>query len=145
MMRMIGAQGSLTDRLDCVLLDPGDTLFDQMQYLDGAFRAAAAECGPATAEWLAAEMATIMRELGSAATRKPSTVPYLAALGALGAHAGRAVYVEDNPGKDFVGARSLGMTTVRVLTGEYRHVVAAPGHDADFVTANVVDLLDHLR
>ena len=50
------------------------------------------------------------------------------------------VYVGDNPAKDFVNLRPLGVRTVRVLTGEHRQVVAKPGHDA----AQVIDTLDQL-
>src|SRR5215469_10828154 len=42
------------------------------------------------------------------------------------------VYVADNPAKDFVGLKPLGMQTVRVLTGIYRDSVAAPGYDAQY-------------
>lgn len=40
------------------------------------------------------------------------------------------VYVGDNPAKDFVTLNTLGVKTVRVLTGQHRDVVAKPGCDA---------------
>ncbi len=42
----------------------------------------------------------------------------------------RLVHVGDNPAKDFVGLNPLGVTTVRVLTGQHAAVVAAPGAEA---------------
>ena len=43
------------------------------------------------------------------------------------------VYVADNPGKDFVGPRSLGWKTVRVRRpeGQYAHLSVEPAQDAD--------------
>lgn len=226
----------LRGRIDCILFDLDDTLFEQTTYLEGAFRAAAAECGTGFAERLTHAMLRVAGETGSAggrifdealkregvavddetvqrmvrsfrahqperlscfpgvwemleelsrrwplglvtdgpvetqvakvaalgierffkvvvysdaiggrATRKPSPVPYLAALEKLGAAPGRAVYIGDNPTKDFVGARTLGMVTIRILTGEYRELEAEPGYEADYVASNLVDLLEHLR
>jgi putative hydrolase of the HAD superfamily len=223
-------------RVDAVLFDLDDTLFDQSHFFAGAFAAAAAECGSAAAPRVAAELAAVTRErtsggsgifeealrraglapdperlrrmaeaylahrperlspyegveamlaalaarwplglvsdgpaatqaaklaalgighyftavvfsdaLGGAAARKPSPVPFLAALDELRVAPERAVYVGDNPRRDFVGARALGLLTVRVLTGEYRDARAEPGHGADFTTAPVVDLLERLR
>jgi putative hydrolase of the HAD superfamily len=42
------------------------------------------------------------------------------------------IYVGDNPAKDFVALNTLGMKTVRVLTGQHRDVVAKPGFDARY-------------
>jgi len=46
--------------------------------------------------------------------RKPDPRPFRAVLGALGVAPAGAVYVADNPVKDFVGARRAGVRTVRV-------------------------------
>jgi putative hydrolase of the HAD superfamily len=53
------------------------------------------------------------------------------------------LYVGDNPAKDFVGIRPLGMHTVRVLTGMHRAVKAAPGHEAEHRIARL-DGLDRI-
>lgn len=45
---------------------------------------------------------------------KPSRIPYRAALNLLGVSAADALYVADNPAKDFLGARRAGMASVRV-------------------------------
>ncbi|HEX4984481.1 MAG TPA: HAD family hydrolase [Burkholderiales bacterium] len=42
------------------------------------------------------------------------------------------IYIGDNPAKDFVNLNSLGVATVRVLTGGYRAVKAAKSADARF-------------
>jgi putative hydrolase of the HAD superfamily len=41
------------------------------------------------------------------------------------------IYVGDNPSKDFVNLKPLGVNTVRILTGEYSKVIAKPNFDAD--------------
>jgi putative hydrolase of the HAD superfamily len=73
---------------------------------------------------------------------KPSTRPFEAVLGELGADAGAAVYVGDNPTKDFLGARRVGMGTVwlRQGGGEYAHLSPpsdrhAPDHTVPSVSA----------
>jgi putative hydrolase of the HAD superfamily len=52
-------------------------------------------------------------ELGSRA-RKPSSRPFSAVLDLLGVAAEDAVYVADNPVKDFLGANRIGMGTIRI-------------------------------
>lgn len=59
----------------------------------------------------------------------------------------RLVHVGDNPAKDFVGLNPLGVTTVRVLTGQHAAVVAAPGAEAQHripTLAHLLPLLDGL-
>ncbi len=70
--------------------------------------------------------------------QKPHARAFLPALEALGLAGDEAIYIGDNPAKDFVGARALGMYTVRVLRGPHAFEVAAPGYDADLT----VDTLD---
>lgn len=50
---------------------------------------------------------------------KPSPVPYLKALKKLEAEPSNAFYVADNPLIDFEGAKKVGMTTIRILQGEF--------------------------
>lgn len=62
-------------------------------------------------------------ELGREA-RKPSSRPFEVVLERLGVTGREAVYVADNPTKDFLGARQVGMWTVRVRApqGLYSHL-----------------------
>jgi putative hydrolase of the HAD superfamily len=39
-------------------------------------------------------------------------------------------YIADNPHKDFVGLKPLGILTVRVMTGSHRHIELAPAYEA---------------
>jgi len=63
---------------------------------------------------------------------KPSPEPFARCLEALGVPAQEAVYVGDNPRKDFRGARQIGMRTVRVRRpgGIYAKLEPASADDA---------------
>ncbi|MBN1910103.1 MAG: HAD family hydrolase [Pirellulales bacterium] len=63
---------------------------------------------------------------------KPSTKPFELVLQRLGVAPDEAVYVGDNPTKDFRGARQLGMETIRIRRpdGLYGHLKTACPEDA---------------
>ena len=63
--------------------------------------------------------AVVLSDSLGRAHRKPDPAPFRAALDALGADPVEVVFVGDNPLKDVAGAAALGMTTIRVRTGEY--------------------------
>lgn len=65
---------------------------------------------------------------------KPSVRPFQVVLSRLGVAGNEAAYVADNPLKDFLGARSLGMATIwaRHCAGDYASLRApSPDHAAD--------------
>jgi putative hydrolase of the HAD superfamily len=79
--------------------------------------------------------------------RKPSPVPFRAALDALGVAATDVVHVGDRPDKDVRGASAAGIRAVRVRTGEYGSVPDDPEPwasvtDAVAAIAWVSELLD---
>lgn len=47
------------------------------------------------------------------------------------------IYIGDNPAKDFVNLKPLGVHTVRVLTGVHRTTKATPGYDARHTIINL--------
>jgi putative hydrolase of the HAD superfamily len=65
-------------------------------------------------------------ELGGRDTWKPSPLPYERCLAALQVEAHEAVYVADNPAKDFRGARRLGIATVRIRHPGGEHAAIEP-------------------
>jgi putative hydrolase of the HAD superfamily len=73
---------------------------------------------------------------------KPSPVPFRAALERLGVPAGECVYVGDNPHKDFVGARAVGLRTIRVRREVGDHAATTLGADleADLTVSSLDDL-----
>jgi putative hydrolase of the HAD superfamily len=73
---------------------------------------------------------------------KPSVVPFQKALELLEVRAGKAVYVGDNPAKDFIGARALGLGTVRVkrAIGDHSGIVLDAAYEADLTIASLDEL-----
>lgn len=73
---------------------------------------------------------------------KPSPIPYLELLRKLHVEPSHAIYVGDNPKKDFIGARRLGLQTVRIRrpNTEHGHLDAQPEFEADHEIATL-DLL----
>lgn len=65
------------------------------------------------------------------AFRKPHRRPFLTAARALQVDPCAAVMVGDSPHKDIAGARSVGMTSVRLRRGEYRHLDDEADHRID--------------
>lgn len=65
---------------------------------------------------------------------KPSSQPFERALSELGVHAEHSAYIGDNPLKDFLGARRLGMATIWVRRPGGEHAAKqppTPEHAAD--------------
>lgn len=74
---------------------------------------------------------------------KPSPRPFAEALSRLSGTAESSVYVGDNPTKDFLGARQLGMFTIqlRLCEGEYCHLdPPTPQHAPDRVVTSIPGL-----
>lgn len=62
---------------------------------------------------------------------KPDPRPFQAVLEKLSVTAGEAVYVADNPAKDFRGARGAGMASIRLRQPEGLHADVEPAAPAD--------------
>lgn len=78
---------------------------------------------------------------------KPHPRPYRACAGRLGLPPSRMLYVGDNPAKDFVTARELGMATIRVRRpGTLHHAVnAARGYEADVTVGDIAEIPGTVR
>jgi len=74
---------------------------------------------------------------------KPSPLPFQEALCSIQAQPTEAIYVADNPHKDFLGARSLGMGTVRIRRAGGLHVDTTldSRHEADHDIFSLMDLV----
>lgn len=73
---------------------------------------------------------------------KPDPEVYAHCLRKLGCRPAEAVYIGDNPLKDFVGARELGMKTVRIVRPEGMHMRrrAKEGYEADLTIHLLTEL-----
>jgi putative hydrolase of the HAD superfamily len=74
---------------------------------------------------------------------KPSAIPYEAAMRLLGVPPGAAVYVADNPRKDFLGARRSGMRSIRLRVPEGEYTALEPEtaeHAPDHTVTSLAEL-----
>ncbi len=79
---------------------------------------------------------------------KPSPGPFEEVLERLGVASRRAVYVADNPGKDFLGARRAGMSSVRLrlpLGLYYGREPETPEHAPEIEVGNFAELSEVLE
>lgn len=76
---------------------------------------------------------------------KPSVLPYKDALQGLNIEPIEAIYVGDNPYTDFIGARKLGIVTVRLLRGEFAEVTLSEEYEADYVIKELSELFEVLH
>ena len=84
------------------------------------------------------------RELGDN-NEKPNTMAYKVLLDRLGVQQKNAICIGDNPYTDFIGAKRLGILTVRVLTGEFKDVTVDKEYDADITVNNLKELKNLLE
>jgi putative hydrolase of the HAD superfamily len=71
---------------------------------------------------------------------KPSTIPYKIALDKLKVEGGDTLYIGDNPNKDFIGAKKVGIRTIRLMRGDYRDVKVSEEYEADRKIENFWEL-----
>lgn len=78
---------------------------------------------------------------------KPHPRPFELILDKAGCPANRAVYVGDNPLKDFLGAKKVGMRTIQIKRndGIYSKEEAPPGSEADLVISSLLEIKSHLN
>jgi putative hydrolase of the HAD superfamily len=74
--------------------------------------------------------------------RKPSVKPYEILLTQLNLSPSHCIYVGNDPKRDFIGAKKLGIKTVRILQGDYQNFKVAKTFDADFSINSIVELSD---
>lgn len=63
--------------------------------------------------------------------RKPNPVSYRKAIDSLKVDFAEAIYIGDNPQKDFISARKLGMYSVRILRGLFKDIRLEDSFEAD--------------
>lgn len=73
---------------------------------------------------------------------KPSQYPYLRMMESTGYAGPEYVYIGDHPDKDFIAAKQLGWTTVRICRpdGEFSHLTADASHDAHYRITSLYEL-----
>ena len=72
---------------------------------------------------------------------KPSPLPYRVALEALDGNPTETLYVGDDPHTDFKGALLIGMTTARILRGEFQQIAEEPMFPPDHTIMSLEELI----
>ena len=78
---------------------------------------------------------------------KPNVYGYKLALEDLQVSSKEAIYIGDNPYKDFIGAKKVGITTVRVINQnrEYSDVKLDKEYEADYKVEKLNEIIDILK
>lgn len=78
---------------------------------------------------------------------KPHEYSYKEILKCFNCRPKEAVYVGDNPVKDFVGARKVGITTIRIIRecGDNMKIKAEEGYEADYTISSLNNILDIIK
>ena len=63
--------------------------------------------------------------------QKPNSFPYRKVMEELKVSARETIYIGDNPYKDFVSAKKLGIFTIRIMRGQYKNLKAKKEYEAD--------------
>lgn len=75
---------------------------------------------------------------------KPSEIPYKSVVDCLNLSYEQCVYIGDNPNKDFITARKLGMHTVRIIrpSGDHMKTRLSNEYEADRTISSLNELID---
>ncbi|WP_240675885.1 HAD family hydrolase [Ammoniphilus sp. CFH 90114] len=93
-------------------------------------------------KWFETEHMVVTDDLGRECW-KPSPVPYQIIAERINLEPSECVYIGDNPHKDFVTARELGMYTIRVVrpTGDHMKIQLDRVYEADIVVNSLDELI----
>ena len=74
--------------------------------------------------------------------QKPSFFPYQKAIEELKVSAKEEIYIGDNPYKDFITAKKMGIYTVRILRGQYSDVRLHEEYEAGYQIKDLKEIFD---
>lgn len=78
---------------------------------------------------------------------KPHEYSYRQMLKHFNCEPNEAVYIGDNPAKDFVGARKVGIVTIRIVReyGDNMKIKAQKGYEADYTVKDLRQIIDIIK
>ena len=85
------------------------------------------------------------KELADIEKQKPNPLPYQKAMEKLEASANETVYIGDNPYKDFITARKLGIFTIRIMRGQYKKIKLRKEYESDCQIQNLEDIFNVIK
>jgi putative hydrolase of the HAD superfamily len=77
--------------------------------------------------------------------QKPDPLPYQKAMEKLEASANETVYIGDNPYKDFITARKLGIFTIRIMRGQYKNIKLRKEYESDCQIQNLENIFNVIK
>jgi len=77
--------------------------------------------------------------------QKPNSFPYQKAMEELKANTEETIYVGDNPHKDFVTAKKLGILTVRITKGKYKNTKLGKEYEAEYQIKNLDEIFSIIK
>lgn len=77
--------------------------------------------------------------------QKPNPLPYQKAMEKLEASANETVYIGDNPYKDFITARKLGIFTIRIMRGQYKNIKLRKEYKSDCQIQNLENIFNVIK
>ena len=77
--------------------------------------------------------------------QKPDPLPYRKAIEELKVNLKETVYVGDNPYKDFVTAKKLGIFTVRIMRGQYKNIKLGKEYESDCRIQNLENIFNAIK
>jgi len=77
--------------------------------------------------------------------QKPDPLPYQKAMEKLEASTNETVYIGDNPYKDFITARKLGIFTIRIMRGQYKNIKLGKEYESDCQIQNLEDIFNIIK
>ncbi|MDR0603977.1 MAG: HAD hydrolase-like protein [Bacteroidales bacterium] len=77
--------------------------------------------------------------------RKPSVIPYSVMLNNINIPACNCIYVGNDPNKDFVGAKQLGLKTIRINQGEYKDMKVSEKFNSEFIINSISELINCIK
>ena len=77
--------------------------------------------------------------------QKPSIFPYQKALQKLALKPKTSIYIGDNPYKDFVNAKKIGIYTVRIIRGQYKTITLNEEYEAEYQIKNLNGIFEVLE
>lgn len=77
--------------------------------------------------------------------RKPSTLPYEVMLNTLGLEAFECVYIGNDPKRDFIACKKLGMKSIRINQGDYKDLFLEQKYEADFCVDDIIEIVNLIK
>lgn len=78
---------------------------------------------------------------------KPSEKPFKAMIKYFGGNPEEYIYIGDNPNKDFIGCKKLGIKTIRIIreTGDHMNTFLSEEYEADYKIKSLLELENILK